>query len=655
MNQLLHFTRGPRQPTILSDNPDIRAIAAVQVDNGPLQGTVMSHSPLPFGHILGYAPGNVAAYSSDYDSVDREQLPDRHAFRHYLQGVYTGYKWQCVEFARRWLLLNKGYVFDDIAMAYDIFKLDSVRVIANNQRLPLKAFANGAKRHPEPGCMLIWSEGGEFELTGHVAIVTDVAADSICVAEQNVHHQTWPAGQHYSRKLNARISADGSYWIECSFADASVLGWVIQTEDNHHAEVFPEQNPALFNLSAREIQPKRSLDKAWLNEANADEAAYVKANHGHRLSDDPALFYRYWRMSQSALAEVKRATNELHALFMHATDHVLQDDKLLAKFNIPEELWPRIHQSWDNRRNQMITGRFDFCLTEHGLKLYEYNADSASCHMETGKVQGKWAQHVDCHEGDDPGAKLHQKLVAAWRDSEAQGLVHILLDDEPEEHYHAQFMADALAQAGIPFKIVVGFDSLQWADDDTVLDADGEPILWVWKTWAWETALDELRDQLRESQHQRPAKPRLMDVLLRPEVMIFEPLWTLIPSNKAILPILWQLFPDHPYLLRSSYQLDDTLTNQGYVRKPIAGRCGANIKLVQHDDVTRTSGQFAEQDVIYQALAPLPVIAGYYSQLCSFTAAGNYAGCCIRLDKTPIITGKSDLAPLRIIADDYFL
>lgn len=32
---------------------------------------------------------------------------------------------------------------------------------------------------------------------------------------------------------------------------------------------------------------------------------------------------------------------------------------------------------------------------------------------------------------------------------------------------------------------------------------------------------------------------RLIDVLLRPEVLVFEPLWTVIPGNKAILPILW--------------------------------------------------------------------------------------------------------------------
>ncbi|WP_172902749.1 glutathionylspermidine synthase family protein, partial [Escherichia coli] len=32
-------------------------------------------------------------------------------------------------------------------------------------------------------------------------------------------------------------------------------------------------------------------------------------------------------------------------------------------------------------------------------------------------------------------------------------------------------------------------------------------------------------------------------------MLVFEPLWTVIPGNKAILPILWSLFPHHRYLL----------------------------------------------------------------------------------------------------------
>jgi len=622
----------------------------------------MKLPPQSFGTLLGLAPGGVAAYSSDYHSVDPQQLPDRHSFRNYVQGVYTGYKWQCVEFARRWLLQCKGYVFDDIAMAYDIFRLKYVRVLADEQLLPLHAFENGSRRPPEPGCMLIWSEGGEYDLTGHVAIVTEVFADRVRVAEQNVDHHLWPAGCDYSRELPASIGEDGSYWIQCSFHNASILGWVIQTSDAADAMNFADPDPALFNLHLRELKAQGPAPAVWLNPANADEAAYI-ARNGHRLSSVDDDKYQYFVMSATARKELKRATNELHALFMHATDYVLQNPAVLEKFNLPPVIWPRLHQSWDNRRNQMVTGRFDFCMTEQGLKVYEYNADSASCQMECGKIQGLWARRFGCEDGEDAGEDLFDQLVTAWEQTEVDGLVHILLDNDQEEMYHALFMKSAMEQAGIECKMVKALAGVQWQGADTILDADGVPIRWIWKTWAWETALDQLRQELDEDVQRQLLRqplehkpPRLMDVLLRPSTMVFEPIWTLIPSNKAILPVLWEMFPDHPYLLESHFQLTDGLRGRGYVSKPIAGRCGYNISVVDKEQavLTETSGQFDEQRQVFQELCTLPLVGSHRAQLSTFSAGGVYAGACARVDSSLIITTHSDLIPLRVVSDRAF-
>ena len=623
--------------------------------------TQQKPKPLPFGTVLGYAPGNVPSYSSDYPSVDTEDIPDRHSFRHYVHGIYTGYKGQCVEFARRWLLLNRGYVFDDIAMAYDIFRLQRVKRVRDSGTLPLHAFANGSQRAPETGCMLIWSEGGEFEETGHVAIVTEVLEHCVRIAEQNLDHQKWPEGCDFSRELPCRRSEDGSFWIQCSFQESSILGWVMQTDDSTFAEESEPLDPQLFNLQLREVQTTPPA-KTWLNIANPDESAYVTAN-GNRLSSNPADQLKYFCLSEAARDELKRATNELHALFMHATDYVLQNESLLHKFNIPKIIWPRIHQSWNNRRNQMITGRFDFCLTENGLKVYEYNADSASCHMECGKIQGKWARHTDCDDGDDAGAQLFQELVDAWADNEVDDLVHIMLDQDQEETYHALFMKSAMEKAGIDCKVIQGVGDLHFDNTGSVVDDEGCPIRWVWKTWAWETALDQLRAELTQNELiamgdiQRPEKPRLMDVLFQPDTLVIEPLWTLIPSNKAILPILWQLFPDHPYLLNSQFSLSGKLRQNGYVSKPIAGRCGLNISMVDSDNATldETAGRFDEQTHIYQQLWQLPNVGGFNVQVCTFLAGGSYAGSCTRVDSSLIITNNSDILPLRVIEDREFL
>jgi glutathionylspermidine amidase/synthetase len=618
--------------------------------------------PARFGTLLGVAPGGVPVYSSDYDTASRREYPNRQSYRSYLDGIFMGYKWQCVELARRWMYVNKGYIFDDIAMAYDIFELTSVRVIKDNSTLPLHSFRNGSQRHPEPGCLLIWEEGGEFHMTGHVAVVTEVSADYIRFVEQNVGHAVWPEGRHYSRELRTQVTEDGGYWVQCSFQDAKILGWVIQTDDDTHAERRREVDRRLYNLALGRVEEHGQHQSSWLNVANPDEAAYVAMMKGHRLGSRPEDQYKYLRLSNSAEKALKRATNELHAMFMHATNHVLQDDELLARFNLPRAIWPKIHQSWDNRRNQMITGRFDFAISEDGIKVYEYNADSASCYMETGKVQNQWAEHFGCDEGDCAGGDMVEDLIEAWKGSGVNDVLHIMQDTDLEETYHALFIREIIEAAGIRTKVIRGVKGLSWTEDGRIRDADGVLIKWVWKTWAWETALDQIRAECEDDEEKlrtyktgvkRAEAPRLVDVLLRKEVMVYEPLWTLIPSNKAILPILWQLFPNHPYLLNAQFTLTDELRDKGYAVKPIAGRCGFNISIFDTDNtlMEETVGGFDQQDQIYQELCKLPRIDDYSVQVCTFTAAGVYAGACVRVDPTLVITKDSDLLALRIVDD----
>ncbi|TBM06326.1 bifunctional glutathionylspermidine amidase/synthase [Hafnia paralvei] len=614
----------------------------------------------PFGTLLGYAPGGVAIYSSNYESLnDLEQMDDA-SFRHYLDKEYMGYKWQCVEFARRFLYLNYGTVFTDVRMAYEIFSLRYLRQVVNDNILPLQAFPNGCERPPVAGSLLIWQQGGEFEHTGHVAIITQVLDNKIRVVEQNVIHHPLPAGQQWTRELPLTY-LDGKYAIQDTFNDTEILGWMTQTADDRHSLPQPQTPAPYLAIHCERVENHGQFAGTWLNEQDPLEHTYVQANGGHTLNADP---YRYFAVSRSAEQELIHATNELHLMYLHATDKVLKDDNLLALFDIPEALWPRLRLSWQRRRHHMITGRLDFCMDERGLKVYEYNADSASCHAETGLILDKWAQQAGEVAGSDPGEYLLDALANTWKHSDATPFVHILQDHDAEESYHAQFMQRALTKAGFESKILHGLDELHWAESGQLVDGENRPVSCVWKTWAWETALDQLREESEADHAALPIRTghpknavRLIDVLLRPEVMVFEPLWTVIPSNKAILPVLWSLFPHHRYLLDADFELNAELEQSGYAVKPIAGRCGNNIGLISHEDrvLDETSGKFAEQKNIYQQLWCLPEVAGRYIQLCTFTVGGHYGGVCVRSETGLVIKKESDIDPLRIIDDKDFI
>jgi glutathionylspermidine amidase/synthetase len=144
-----------------------------------------------------------------------------------------------------------------------------------------------------------------------------------------------------------------------------------------------------------------------------------------------------------------------------------------------------------------------------------------------------------------------------------------------------------------------------------------------------------------------------MDVLLQPQLAVHEPLWTVIPSNKAILPLLRELHPHHPCLLRSQLTLDPALRASGYVAKPIAGRCGFNVSMFDQDDrlLRETPGRFQHSELVYQELFPLPRVDRYHVQVSTFTVQGRYAGSCVRVDPSPVISSHSDLLALRIVDD----
>lgn len=621
--------------------------------------TGTSSTDAPFGTLLGYAPGGVAIYSSNYSSLDRNNYPDDASFRSYIGNEYMGYKWQCVEFARRFLFLTYGYVFTDVGMAYEIFSLRFLREVVNDNILPLQAFANGCQRPPVAGALLIWQKGGEFEKTGHVAVITQIVGNKVRIAEQNVLHHALPPGQQWTRELTLEVK-DERYILHDTFDDTTILGWMIQTEDTRYSEPVPGVPPEELAIHCAHIENKGQFDGKWIDESDSLQKAYVAAN-GQVINQNP---YRYFTISESAEQELIKATNEMHLMYLHATDKVMKDDNLLALFDIPKILWPRLRLSWQRRRHHMITGRMDFCMDERGIKVYEYNADSASCHTEGGLILEQWAKAAYLGSGHSPAEDLLNELEGAWLHSRARPFVHIMQDKDLEENYHAQFMQRALTKAGFDSKILYGLDELHWDATGQLIDGDGRLVNCVWKTWAWETVIEQVREMSETEYAAVPIRTghphnevRLIDVLLRPEVLVFEPLWTVIPGNKAILPVLWSLFPNHPYLLDTDFEVTEHLAKTGYAAKPISGRCGSNIDLVSHHNevLDKSSGKFTDRKTIYQELWCLPKVDGKYLQVCTFTVGGNYGGACLRGDDSLVIKKESDIEPLIVLKDSEFL
>jgi glutathionylspermidine amidase/synthetase len=132
-----------------------------------------------------------------------------------------GMKWQCVEYARRWLFIRKGCVFKSIVGAADMWtELNNVRRVIDGKNFPLEKIPNGSPSVPKNESLLIYARSGIDMPYGHVAVIVDVLPGFIRIAEENYEFYYWSA--NYSREIKYKF-INGSYWIEDEYP---ILGWM---------------------------------------------------------------------------------------------------------------------------------------------------------------------------------------------------------------------------------------------------------------------------------------------------------------------------------------------------------------------------------------------------------------------------------------------
>jgi glutathionylspermidine synthase len=124
---------------------------------------------------------------------------------------------------------------------------------------------------------------------------------------------------------------------------------------------------------------------------------------------------------------------------------------------------------------------------------------------------------------------------------------------------------------------------------------------------------------------------------------MIEPPWKLILSCKGILPLLWELFPDHPNLL-PAYFTEERLPGDRVI-KPLYSREGANVRIVRGGEVITSGGSYGREGTICQQYLPLPCFDGNYPVVGSWVIGGEPAGIGIREDRSEITTNSSRFIP----------
>jgi len=317
------------------------------------------------------------------------------------------------------------------------------------------------------------------------------------------------------------------------------------------------------------------------------------------------------------------ATAELEARCREAVAYAIAHD-LHAPLGIPEGAWPLVKRSWQAEEPSLY-GRMDLRWDGTGApKLLEYNADTPTAIFEASVIQWEWLQCLT--EGGAPPAdqfnSLHEALIAAWPGMRLPERLHFACArDSEEDRGTVDYLRDTAIQAGIeaPF---LHMDEIGW-DGTRFRDLEGAEIRAAFKLYPWDWLLRE-----GYGAHVAAAPTRWI-----------EPAWRLVPSSKAFLSLLWDMFPDHPNLLPAF--LEPGRCGGPEISKPLWGREGANIAAPG----LATDGPYAEQRRVWQLYAELPEFGGRYPVLGSWVIAGRPCGLGIREDETPITRDTSRFVP----------
>jgi glutathionylspermidine synthase len=350
--------------------------------------------------------------------------------------------------------------------------------------------------------------------------------------------------------------------------------------------------------------------------------------HSHDSSDP------YWQddvayeLSPSQVGSLMEATSEVNKIAFKAANHVIDND-LFDRFGIPEEWQDYVAKTW-KRQDPFILGRHDFAFDGTGVpKLMEFNFGNIGDLVESSILQSNWAAE---NGGKKQFNKIEHNLVKVWqrinKDFGIPTPLYFACDySDPDEMETYEFLMATCHTANIPFE-AVDLSNLEFDGKGYIDLTSRKKIQSMYKSFSWEDHWDA-----------DIAQPLQNDIMA-----IMDPAWTAILSNKALLPIMWELEEGHPNLL-PTFNEASKFNGGSYVQKPLWGYGGQSITIVDPKDGTSTAGEYGEEGYIYQEYQRISEFDGNTPVCGVWSIYGVPSGLSIREEKSRITTDKCKFAP----------
>jgi glutathionylspermidine synthase len=302
-----------------------------------------------------------------------------------------------------------------------------------------------------------------------------------------------------------------------------------------------------------------------------------------------------------------KVVNELYDMYTEAAQYVI-DKNLFFELGIPFNLVDMIKKSWENDVHWHLYGRFDLSGGIGGapIKLIEFNADTPTALFETAILQWALLKYNDMDEERqfntiyEAISENFRRLITLFDDTEKfdslyEGwkILFSAVSGNIEEEQTVRLLRQMATDAGFE----TGFESLGGVtfDDEGIYDSQESPYEYWFKLFPWEDIAIE----------EPELATLLTNIMNNQKAIILNPAYTLLFQSKGMMKILCDLFPDSPYLLKTSFE---PLKGVQQVEKRMFGRGGANVRIMDASGATIESndGPYGNFKPIYQEYVEFP-------------------------------------------------
>ncbi|UPT78089.1 glutathionylspermidine synthase family protein [Sulfurovum sp. XGS-02] len=304
------------------------------------------------------------------------------------------------------------------------------------------------------------------------------------------------------------------------------------------------------------------------------------------------------------------ATNTLYDMFVEAAEHVIENN-LFHEIGIPFNLVEVIKASWENDVHWHLYGRFDLAGGVDGkpIKLLEFNADTPTALFETAIIQWAMLKKNALEEAHQFNALYEalidnfKRLVTLEEDVstfeeryDGWNFLFTSVKGNSEEENTVRLLQHIATEAGFNTEFAY-IDEIEFSPDEGIFYQDKNYELWF-KLIPWEEIALEESDLAM----------LLTNIIKNQKAIIFNPAYTLLFQCKGLLKILWDLYPNHPLLLESSFE---PLEGKKQVKKPVFGREGGSVSILNEhaQNIESVEGDYENHKMVFQAYTELPLDA----------------------------------------------